>query len=119
IRFYFEEKYAASIHLLIPQFEEALRNLVEINGGNILTMKEDVFHLKTFDHLLHDEILKKAFGEDIAFYFRVLFTDPRGWNLRNQVAHGLIDPKLLNQNTAQRVLHALFCLGMIRWQQVV
>lgn len=31
--------YVVSIHLLIPQFEEAIRNLVEINGGNIFIQK--------------------------------------------------------------------------------
>ncbi|WP_316828719.1 DUF4209 domain-containing protein [Pedobacter miscanthi] len=65
---------------------------------------------------MEDEIVKRAFGEETVYYFKVLFTDPRGWNLRNQVAHGLLEPEHFNQQTAQRLMHAFFCLGMIRWQ---
>jgi hypothetical protein len=34
------------------------------------------------------------------------------------VAHGLLEPGLFNQQTAERLMHAFFCLGMIRWVDV-
>lgn len=116
IKSFFDEDYLSCIHVLIPQFEEAIRNLLEINGGNVLTFSENTYPVKTFNHVLEDEIVKRAFGEETVYYFKVLFTDPRGWNLRNQVAHGLLEPEHFNQQTAQRLMHAFFCLGMIRWQ---
>ena len=114
IEAYFKQEYLTAIHLIIPQFEEAIRNLVEMNGGSILVERDGIFNLKTFDHLLGDEIIKEVFGEDMALYFRVLFTDKRGWNLRNSVAHGLLDTSHFNKQNTDRVLHALLCLGMIR-----
>ncbi len=115
---YFSGDYTVSIHLLIPQFEEAIRNLVEMNGGNVMIEKNGYYNLKTFDHLLKDEIIKDVFGEDKAIYFRVLFTDNRGWNIRNDVAHGMLDNQhFLNKQNIDCILHAVLCLGMIRLQE--
>ena len=115
---YLAGEYMVSIHLLIPQFEEAIRNLVEMNGGNIMVQKNDIFNLKTFDHLLNDEIVTDVFGEDRAIYFRVLFTDNRGWNIRNDVAHGMLDSEhFFNKQNIDRILHAFLCLGMVRYNE--
>jgi len=118
IKAFFDKNYLVCIHLLIPQFEEALRNLLEANGGNIMNFNDDTYPLKTFNPVLEDPIISKAFGDDLVYYFKMLFTDSRGWNLRNQVSHGLLEPELFNQQTAQRLLHAFFCLGMIRWTEI-
>lgn len=111
---YFSQDYLTCIHLLIPQFEEAIRNLVEINGGSVLVPKNDSFQLKTFDYLLSDPLVKEVFGEDASLYFKVLFTDKRGWNLRNDLAHGMLDSSHFNKQNSDRLLHAFLCLGMVR-----
>ncbi len=118
VKAFFDQNYLVCIHLLIPQFEEAIRNLLEANGGNILTYNDSAYPVKTFNHVVDDVIVREAFGKDQVYYFKMLFTDPRGWNLRNQVAHGLLEPELFNQQTAQRLMHAFLCLGMIRWKEV-
>jgi hypothetical protein len=105
IQAFFDGNYLICIHLLIPQFEEALRNLLEANGGNILTYSDDTYPVKTFAHVLGDPIVAKAFGDDLVYYFKMLFVDNKGWNLRNQVAHGLLEPGLFNQQTAERLMH--------------
>lgn len=115
---YLKENHIVSIHLLVPQFEEAIRNLIEINGGNILTYKGGAYQLKTFDHLLKHSIVKEVLGEDMSFYYRILFTESRGWNLRNNLAHGLIDPVEFDKQVNDWVIHALLVLGMIRWEAV-
>jgi hypothetical protein len=118
IQAFFDQHYLVCIHLLIPQFEEALRNLLEANGGNILTYNDHTYPVKTFLHVLEDPIVEEAFGPDQVYYFKMLFTDQRGWNLRNQVAHGLLEPELFNKQTAERLMHAFLCLGMIRWKDI-
>jgi hypothetical protein len=75
INAFFESHYLVCIHLLIPQFEEALRNLLEANGGNILTYIDDTYPVKTFAHVLGDPIVAKAFGDDLVYYFKMLFVD--------------------------------------------
>lgn len=114
---YFVKDYLTFIHLLIPQFEEAIRQLVEMNGGTVLTYKNGSFSLKTLDHLLCDTIVRDVFGEDMSLYFRVLFSDKRGWNLRNNVAHGITDVDDFNKLTSDRLLHSFLCLGLIRLKE--
>lgn len=114
---FFANDYITAIHLLIPQIENAVRTIIEKTGG--LTLKPSRnggFHLKTFDELLRDEELNKALGEDFTNYFRILFTEQRGWNLRNDVCHGIANPGHFNYASADRVLHALLCLGFIKFE---
>jgi hypothetical protein len=112
---YFQNDYLVFIHLIIPQIEEAIRNIVEFTGGNVLKPLKGGggYHLKTFDEILRDDLINKALGEDYASYFRILFTDQRGWNLRNNVCHGMAPINIFNPQTADRVLHALICLGLV------
>ena len=111
---YFLNDFLVTIHLLVPQIEEAIRNIVEFAGGNVLKpSRGGGYHLRTFDEILRDDIIKEALGEDFADYFRILFTDQRGWNIRNNVCHGMASPNMFNHQTSDRVIHALLCLGLI------
>ena len=42
----------------------------------------------------------KVFGEDLAFEIRALFCDAFGPNLRNELAHGLLDDQACNSVSA-------------------
>ena len=111
---YFSKDYLVCIHLLIPQIEEAIRNTLELAGGTIYKFtKSGELHSKTFDELLRDNLLTKCLGEDFCYYLRILFSDQRGWNMRNLVCHGLLNPEIFNQQTADRVFHVLLCLALI------
>lgn len=114
---YFAGEYAVAMHLLIPQFEEAIRNLVELNGGSVMIQKDEFYNLKTFDHVLTDPIVTDVFGEDMALYFRILFTDRRGWNIRHNIAHGMLDTPQFNKQNTDRILHALLSVGMVRLKE--
>lgn len=113
---YFRNDFLVFTHLVIPQIEEAMRNLVELAGGNVLkdSKRGGGFQLRTFDEILRDSLLVEVLGEDFATYYRILFTDQRGWNLRNNVFHGLANPTVFNNQTGHRLLHSLLCLGLIR-----
>lgn len=112
---YFSKDYIVFIHLIIPQIEDAIRNIIEIAGGNVLKeSRSGGYHLKTFEDVLRDEIIVKALGEDFADYFRIVFTDARGWNVRNNVCHGLSNPNTFDYKVADRLLHTLLCLGLIQ-----
>lgn len=115
---YFQNDYLVFIHLIIPQIEESVRSIVEIAGGNVLKpSRGGGYHLRTFDDILRDDIIIKSLGEDFADYYRILFTDQRGWNLRNKVCHGMAHTRMFNSQTADRILHALICLGLIQEKQ--
>ncbi len=114
---YFENNYLVFIHLIIPQIEEALRNMLELSGWNIYkTWRNWWYNLITFDKILSEEIIRKSLSEDFLIYFRILFTDIRGWNLRNNVMHWISSSSSFNSHTADRVMHALICLWLIKKQ---
>ena len=112
---YFEKNYVAAIHILIPQIEEAARNLIELNSLSIYkNTRYGGIMVKTFDEILNDIIMTDVLPIDLCYYLRILYTDPRGWNLRNQFCHGFYPAGLVNYATADRVLHSLLCFAMIR-----
>jgi hypothetical protein len=113
---YFNNDFLTCIHLLIPQIENAVRNIIDMSGSSSLKPQKNGkgFQLRTFDDILRDNIIETSLGDDFANYLRILLTDQRGWNLRNDVCHGIAPIALFNQKTADRILHALVCLGVIR-----
>ncbi len=108
--------YITSLHLLIPQIEAGCLNLLEQNGG---TRMEDGrsggYNLKLFSKVLREQIFVDSFGEREAEYFRVLFTESTGWNLRNKVCHGLMAASEFTEQNAERVLVALFHVCIFRF----
>lgn len=107
--------YITSIHLLVPQVEAAIRTLVELSGGVTLKKnKSGGLQLLTFDDLLRDDAVSKCFNNDTVFYFRGLLTDQRGWNVRNDVCHGVSPITSFDYWVADRVFHVLLCLAQVK-----
>ena len=115
VQAYLEEDYMSAIHILVPQAESAIRTLVELMGGATLRKnRQGGLQLRTFDDLLRDESVEKCFGADTAFYLRMLLTDQRGWNMRNDVCHGISPSGAFNYSTADRIVHVMLCLSQVR-----
>lgn len=114
VKEYLIGSFITSIHVLIPQIEEACRHLLELLGGNIYKrIRNGGIQLKTFDDVLNDSAILHSLN-DIALYLRVLYTDPRGMNLRNNICHGFYPPEIMNFAVAELVLHSLLCISLIR-----
>ena len=112
---YFDSDHLVAVHLLIPQIEDALRNLVEKTGNSIFKYsRAGSLFLKNLDDILREEAVIEIFGEDITFYLRALLTDQRGWNLRNSVCHGLNPYSSFSSVISDRVFHVLILLAQIR-----
>jgi hypothetical protein len=105
----------AALHILIPQTEQALRELAVLMQAPIYRQRRGGgLRARTMDDLLRDDDIGEVLGEDIIAYLRILFTDPRGWNIRNDVCHGLASVSRLTMPVADRVLHALLVLALVR-----
>jgi hypothetical protein len=112
---YFEADIIGWCHLIIPQLEECLRNMLEKSGGNVLKdMGEGRFQLRTLDDILRDGVLLEILGEDVTFYLRLVLTDQRGFNIRNDVSHGLGSTHYFNHSTANVLFHVLLCIGLFK-----
>lgn len=116
IKAYLNGDAISSIHILIPQLEGAVRNLLSLNQGIVLKVKErrgGGFHLKIFDELLRDDTIIGSLTDNVVFYFQVIFTDPRGLNLRNDVCHGMKVPTDFSIEMADLVFCAFLLLAEI------
>lgn len=84
--------YLLALHLLIPQIENTLRHLLQVQGVNVVGIDSNgiqrPFGLET---LLPKPELIAILGEDLIFDLRGLLVEPLGWKLRAGIAHGLLD----------------------------
>jgi hypothetical protein len=118
VKAYAKGCHIEAVHLLVPQIESALRVLVEEDGGSILKpARRGAFHLKGLDDLFREPKIIEVFGEDIIFYFRVLLSDQRGWNIRNNVCHGLSEATYFESRVSDRIMHVLLCLALARKEE--
>ncbi len=88
----YDHDFLVALHLLVPQIEHLVRYHLQRAGA--ITAKLDADGIETeigLSSLMDLPEANKVFGENLAFEFRALFSDAFGPNLRNQVAHGLLD----------------------------
>lgn len=115
IKAYLDGGFLVALHILIPQIEALIRNLAKKVGVSILkSSRSGGFNYKTLDELLRDENIIKVLSEDMCFYLRILLTDARGWNLRNNVCHGISPIETFSQIVTDRVFHVLLCLSLVK-----
>ena len=116
LKLYFDEQYCAACHLLIPQIEAIIRQIVDSVGYPIL--KEEKGRNKGYQYTTLDELLRcPVFGEDVSFYLRAALTSPKGLNIRNNLCHGLVSPNTFNVHIANRLIHVLILLIVLSSNQ--
>lgn len=92
----FTDDFTLATHLLLPQIECSLRELlraqgVDVAGFDKLRQQEDW----NLNHILLDKSrgrqhCERLLGSTLAFDLQALLVEPTGFNLRNRVAHGLV-----------------------------
>ncbi|HCF0862064.1 DUF4209 domain-containing protein [Pseudomonas aeruginosa] len=88
----YELDFVTALHLLVPQVEHMVRTHLKEAGAKTTNLDKDGIEnengLSTLMELPEVEVI---FGEGIAFELRSLFCDAFGPNLRNELAHGLVE----------------------------
>jgi hypothetical protein len=81
-------------HLLVPQIEQSIRHLLERQGTIVSGLDDqsiqDEYTLNVILYKYKSE-LTEILGEDIVFDLQGLLVERFGSNLRNLIAHGLMD----------------------------
>jgi len=115
LKAYLEEDYIVAIHLLVPQIEHTIRNFIDILTGEIYK-KGDLgsISLKSLDTLLNEECLQNILTERITTYLKLILTDKRGWNLRNDICHALKTPQEYDYKSADRLFHIIILLMHVK-----
>lgn len=81
---------------LSTQFEGLLRDVISKLGGTTTRIKKEKdTELVSLEGLLNSQCLNKVFSEDDLLMFRMAFTKD-GYNIRNDVAHGMLLPQEYN-----------------------
>jgi hypothetical protein len=105
--------YWTACHVLTPQVERELRKLALATSANVRRLVSDQgIEVASLNSLLDDETFIKVLGDDLTRCLSALLTDPRGLNLRNRVAHGLLEPDY-DHHTEGFI--ALMCALLATW----
>ena len=84
--------FLVAAHLLIPQLENSVRYLLNQQGIITSTLDDKgIQNERDLNTLLYSEEVQTIFSEDILFDLQSLLIHRFGSNLRNRMAHGLID----------------------------
>jgi hypothetical protein len=78
-------------HLLIPQIENSIRHLLTMQGVVVSGFDQGIQDERSLNTTLYKTETLELFGEDIVFDLQGLLVERFGSNLRNQMAHGLMN----------------------------
>ena len=118
MRAFFAGDPVKAAHVLIPQVESALRTIAgqlgkpvtkahpKVKGASVVINMGDI---------LYDDAITSQIGDDLTFYFLSLYADPRGYNLRNELAHGELDIHSMSDHLSRLLVHTLLVLGV--WKE--
>lgn len=88
----YERDFVTALHLLIPQLENMVRLHLKQAGAKTANIdKAGIQNENGMSTLLELPEAAQVFGKDLAFELTALFCDAFGPNLRNELAHGLLD----------------------------
>lgn len=106
--------YGAAVSILVPQLEQVVRVMLRRNNVHTLFVDElGVESEKSLNALLDMTETEKIFGAGMIMEMKAMLVDQGGPNLRNNVAHGLLDD---NEAWSYSALYMWwFCLRLVTW----
>lgn len=88
----YERDFVSALYLLIPQIEHMVRFHLKQAGAKTTNLDKDgIENENGLSTLMDLPEAESVFRKDLAFELRTLFCDAIGPNLRNELAHGLLD----------------------------
>ena len=88
----YDRDFVTALHILVPQIEHMVRFHLKARGVSTTNLDSNgIENENGLSTLMDLPETKKIFGENLSFEIKALFCDPVGANLRNELAHGLID----------------------------
>jgi uncharacterized protein involved in tolerance to divalent cations len=115
---YLEKDYVSFLHISIIQIEGILRDLLYILGCNpSKRIREMRYVEKNLNDILDDEEIKKNLKKDDFSLIKYVLSDIRGMNLRNKLAHGLLNYEAFNDNLSSLLMLILLRLCRYSFKQ--
>jgi hypothetical protein len=114
--------FFTSTHLLIPQIENSVRHLLWQKGFIPSAYKNGIQNEHDLNKTLYRPEIKTIFDEDTLFTLKCLLVEHSGCNLRNRMAHGLIDDREFQPGVMSYLWWLtlrLCCLPMLNYQEKI
>ncbi|MDV3713800.1 hypothetical protein CMU40_14570 [Elizabethkingia anophelis] len=96
----FQNNFILASHLLIPQIENSLKHIVELNSRNTTRLSDDIQNDNTLGSILgtdeNGKMLDGICDRGLLLELNSFLVDGAGINYRNKVCHGLISPFEMN-----------------------
>lgn len=95
----FNFKFCEAIHILAPQLENLVRVQLKTLGVSTIVYDKEtsVQNEIGLSSLMQKPEVSQLFDENTIFEIKALFTENIGFNLRNNVAHGLLNDNSINR----------------------
>ena len=90
----YDRDFVTALHILVPQIEHMVR--YHLKRAGVQTTNLDIKGIEnenSLSSLMDLPQTEEIFSEDLSFEIKALFCDPFGPNLRNKLAHGLLDDR--------------------------
>lgn len=96
----FTNNFIISTHILLPQIENSLKDIIEQNGRNTTRFTDDIQNDNTLGSILtidkSNKMLDGICNRDLLVELNNFLVDGNNINFRNQVCHGLMEPFLID-----------------------
>lgn len=104
------ELYLA-MHVLAPQTEKLFRGIAEEAGGIVYTLENDGSSNEVLlKSILDGPELSECYDNDILFLFKGMMNEKAGANIRNEIAHGIMNMAKANEGVSIYFLCAVMKL---------
>ena len=116
---WYQGDFVKAVHVLIPQVEHGLRSIANKLGQPVTKPHSTVADVSVaigMGDILYKQELSEALGANLSLYLLALYADPRGMNLRNSFAHGLLRPPEINGDLTIWLIHTLIVFGI--WEEI-
>jgi Domain of unknown function (DUF4209) len=113
---FFAGDHLGATHILLPQVECALRNLLGLLGrptNKAVRGESGVMQERNMNEALGDPAVQSVLPEDFQRHLQIVFASRLGFNLRNVVAHGLLPASQFSILTSLMALQGLLLMSLI------
>jgi hypothetical protein len=104
---YFDADYVGSIHVLTFRIEAILRHVLNYLGVPTCSTRDGKTQEKNLEGILSEEKIRSGLGEDMVTFLEWFLIDKLGFNLRHEVAHGLMEYKNFSKILNVLLIYAL------------
>ncbi len=112
---WYEGDLVKAIHVLVPQVERGLRGIVSSLERPVTKPSRKVPGVSVaigMGDILYEDEVRSALGPRVTLHLLTIYADPRGFNLRNELAHGLLKAEEIHRGLVAHVVHSMLLLGV-------